>query len=501
MENTILILYYNNLCYYFWFKLKEDIMNTIQRIAKNTSLLFISQIITYLLVFLSLTYMARYLGVEKFGILSFALSFAGILIIFADLGLSTLMTREVARDRSMIEKYIINVIILKVFLVILTSFFSLGLIYYLNYDAITILVIFLVILSFFFNSFSLTFYSLFQALEAMEYQSLGQVLNSLFLLIGVLVVIYLGLDILGIAAAYFITGIIITVYTVTVYIRRFSLPKINFNLDFSKDLLKKALPLSFALIFSSIAFRIDTVILALLVGNVAVGLYTSSYRLIEVLVFIPSVFTAAIYPVASNFYISSHDSLKIVHKKSIEYLTMASIPIVVLGTMMANEIILLIYGSQFTDAVIALQILIWATPFIFLSFVFATLIVSINKQKLALKIAMISMIVNIVLNLIFIPLFSYVGSSFITVITELTDFALYFLFLSHYLYRVELEKIILKPVIAGILMGLFIYYVDIPFFSMIFIAPVVYLISLTLLKAFSKEDTDILKQIIGIKGK
>lgn len=474
-------------------------MNVVQKIAKNTILLFISQIVTYFLAFISLTYMARYLGVEKFGILSFAISFAGILIIFTDLGLSTLMTREVARDKSLMGKYITNIVILKLFLVTITSFFSVGLLYYLNYDEKSILIIFLIILSYFFNSFSTTFYYLFQAVESMEYQSIAQILNALLLLIGVFVVIHLKLNILGIAVVYVITGAFTTLYIISMYFKKFSLPEIGFNLDFSKSIIMTALPFSLTLIFSTIAFRIDTVMLSLMVGNVAVGFYTASYRIIEVLMFIPAVFTAAIYPVASNFYISSQDSLKIIYGKSFEYLVMLSIPIAVIVTLLANQIISFIYGVQFSEAVIALQILIWAIPFIFLNYIFSTLMISINKQNLALKVVFISMSLNIALNLIFIPLFGYVGSSIITVITELTDFTLYFYFLGKYLYKIEIEKVIIKPITAGLIMGLFIYYVDIPLILLVCIAIILYLIILTALKAFSKDDFDILKQIIGIR--
>jgi len=476
-------------------------MNTVQRIAKNTSLLFISQIITYAIAFITLAYMVRYLGVENFGILSFALSFAGILIIFTDLGLSSLMTREVARDKSKIGQYITNVILLKIALTAVSALFSLGFIYLLGYDAMTMLIIFLVIFSYIFNSFTITFYSLFQAVELMEFQSIGQILNAFLLLVGVMVVIYYGFGLLGIAVAYFITGGITVLYTIAIYIRKYSLPKMKFNKDFSSDFLKKALPLSMTLIFSTIAFRVDTVLLSILVGNVAVGLYTAPYRLMEVLMFIPGVFTAAIYPVASNFYVSNKDSLKVVYKKSFEYLTMLSIPIAVMVTLLADKIILLVYGAQFSETVIVLQILIWAIPFIFLNYVFSTLMVSINRQHLALKVVFISMGLNIVLNLIFIPLFSYLGSSVITIITELTDFILYFYLLSRYLHKIELQNVIVKPAVAGLVMGLFIYYVNIPLLLSIIVAPLLYFIVLNLLRAFSKEDFDILKQIIGMRQK
>ena len=77
-------------------------MNTVQRIAKNTGVLLASQIVSYVLGFFFIMYTARYLGAEGFGTLSFALAFTGIFGVFADLGLSTLTVREVARDKSLV---------------------------------------------------------------------------------------------------------------------------------------------------------------------------------------------------------------------------------------------------------------------------------------------------------------------------------------------------------------------------------------------------------------
>jgi O-antigen/teichoic acid export membrane protein len=83
-------------------------MGQLQTIAKNSATLFVSQILSYLLIFFYTIYVARYLGAEGFGILSLAISITGIFGIVVDMGLTTLLIREVARDRLKINKYITN---------------------------------------------------------------------------------------------------------------------------------------------------------------------------------------------------------------------------------------------------------------------------------------------------------------------------------------------------------------------------------------------------------
>ena len=95
-------------------------MNTVQRIAKNSLFLLASNIISKILGFFYVMYIARYLGAEGFGILSFALAFTGIFSVFSDLGLGSLTVREVARDKSLASKYLGNIAVMKIFLVIIT---------------------------------------------------------------------------------------------------------------------------------------------------------------------------------------------------------------------------------------------------------------------------------------------------------------------------------------------------------------------------------------------
>ena len=157
-------------------------MNIVQRIAKNTGVLLLSQIVSYILGFFYVVYAARYLGAAGFGILSFALAFTGIFGVFTDLGLRPLTVREVARNKSLAPKYLANVSVMKIILVSITFGLIALVINLLGYPKQTIKVVYLIALSVIFGAFTGMFYSIFQAFEKMEYQSLGQILNSALML-------------------------------------------------------------------------------------------------------------------------------------------------------------------------------------------------------------------------------------------------------------------------------------------------------------------------------
>jgi len=95
-------------------------MSVARRVAKNTTALILSNIIAYVFTFLTTVYSARYLGVEGWGIISIALSITGIFGVLTDLGLSSLTVREVARDKSLADKYFANTTAIKIVLGIIT---------------------------------------------------------------------------------------------------------------------------------------------------------------------------------------------------------------------------------------------------------------------------------------------------------------------------------------------------------------------------------------------
>src|SRR3989338_7255508 len=88
-------------------------MKTTYRIAKNTTYLFSGDIFKKIISFVITLITARYLGAENFGQLSFALSFVALFSIMTDFGAKVLINREITRNKGMVNKYVSNVVVLK----------------------------------------------------------------------------------------------------------------------------------------------------------------------------------------------------------------------------------------------------------------------------------------------------------------------------------------------------------------------------------------------------
>lgn len=474
-------------------------MSSVRGIAKNMGVLLISQIISYILGFFYFIYMARYLGAEGFGILSFALAFTGILGILLDLGLNSLMVREIAKDYSLREKYLGNISIIKLILSFVTLIIIIISINLLNYSHLVINVVYLIGLYIIFNTFTLMFYSIFQAYEKLEYRSIGDILNSVLMFLGVIIAIYLGANVFGFALIYALVGLITLLYSFLICIIKFPIKNFDIDLDFWKDIFKIGIPISIALIFASVTFKVDTIILSIIKGNIEVGFYNASYKFIEILLFIPLVFTSPVYPLFSKYYVSSRESFKLMFKKSIKYLSIIGIPIAIGTPLIAEKLILFTYGYGFLNSVIALQILIWAIPFLFLDYIFTIILITVNKQKLLMKITFICLIFNILTNIIFIPFFGFLAASIITVLTEIIYSFIAYYYISKLIYKIKDYNLILKPVIASSIMFLIIYFFNLNLILSIIIASIVYFISLFIIKGLDEEDINFLRRIFNGK--
>jgi O-antigen/teichoic acid export membrane protein len=474
-------------------------MTAVQRLAKNTTLLFISQIINYILGFFITMYTAQYLGAAGFGTISIALSVAAVFAVFTDLGLGTVTTREVSRNKSLKDKYFSNTAVIRLILAIST--FGLIALYVaiVNYPPETANIIYIIGAAIVLNGIAGTFYAIFQAFEQMEFQSISLILNGVLMFIGTILAIYFHLNIIIFASLYLISNMICLIYTLFIYFWKYSLPKFDLDTSFLKITLLAALPLSIVSIFTLIAFRIDIILLSIFKSSVDVGYYSASYRLMEVFLFVPAVFTTAVFPIFSNFFVSSKDSLKFTYQKSFKYLTILSLPVAVGITLLAEPIILLIYKTSFIPSILVLQILIWTVPITFLNYIFGSILPAMNRQNTLLKITFISMVINIGCNLIVIPIYSYIGAAVITLITELVVISLCFFVLSRSFCSVDIQNVLLKPALASAIMALFIITVKTNLFLEIIIAMIIYFAVIILLKTFNEEDFDIIRQIVPLK--
>jgi O-antigen/teichoic acid export membrane protein len=473
-------------------------MSTARTIAKSSVLLLVGQIVSLGIAAAYGIVLARYLGVTGFGLLSTAIAFTSVFTPFTSLGLSTLATREVARDKSLASKYLGNLIIIEIALASGTFCLIALAAYVLRYPQETITLIYVLALSVVCGGFTGVFYSLFQAFERMEYQSLGLILSTGATFAVVTWGITARLGVVWFAFAYLVGSLAVAIYSLTVYSTKFSLPHIEVDLKFWRRILPEALPFALTGLFTTIYFYIDSVLLSVMRGAEAVGWYNAPYRLIMVLLFIPTVISTAVFPAMSRFHTTANDSFRLIYKRYFKYMAIVSVPLGIGTTLLAGQIITLIFGVAYGNSAIALQILIWATVFIFLTAAFLRLFETSNRQMIVTKIAAVGLVENVTLDVLLIPRFSYVGASIATAATELTVLLLCVFVSSRITYPLSKKDAagLVKIGAASVLMGLLIVCLGNLNLLSVFPAVLLYFTVLYLIRVVDKEDIAMFRSIL-----
>ena len=473
-------------------------MRTIQRIAKNIIALYGSQLINSILSLVLLILIARTLGDVIFGKYSFAIAFTAIFAIFSNLGYDVFIVREVAKDKSRAYKYLSNIVTIRFLLYFILFTLFVVSINAMGYPADTKNAVYLFGGYILLTSFASLFRMVFRAFEKMEYDAFSRVAaNIIRVTLGILV-LFLGYGLIELGFVFLFTGIFDVLFSFLICIKKFVNPGMEVDLDFWKNSIKIALPLGMASIFGLIYIKIDIVMLSIMKGDAVVGWYTAAYNLTFSLHAIPDLFMNALLPLMAIYFVSARTSLKAVYEKSFRYLFMLGLPLATGTTLFADKIINFFYGQQFTNSSIALQILAWDILLIFLYRCIYYSLISIGKQNQIMKVTGICALVNISLNFVLIPSFSYVGAGIATIITELILFGILFSISSKNISRLSLHKILIKPIIATALMGSLIYvFSDINFVLVIFLSMLFYFTAIYLMGGITKEDTKMLKNILG----
>jgi O-antigen/teichoic acid export membrane protein len=332
----------------------------------------------------------------------------------------------------------------------------------------------------------------------MEYQSLGLILSTGATFAVVMWGITARLGVVWFAFAYLVGSLAVAIYSLTVYSTKFSLPHIEVDVKFWRRILPEALPFALTGLFTTIYFYIDSVLLSVMSGAEAVGWYNAPYRLIMVLLFIPTVISTAVFPAMSRFHATANDSFRLIYKRYFKYMAIVSVPLGIGTTLLAGQIITLIFGVAYGNSAIALQILIWATVFIFLTAAFLRLFETSNRQMIVTKIAAVGLVENVTLDVILIPRFSYVGASIATAATELTVLLLCVFVSSRITYPLSKKDAagLVKIGAASVLMGLLIVCLGNLNLLSVFPAVLLYFTVLYLIRVVDKEDLAMFRSIL-----
>lgn len=467
-------------------------MPKISNIAKNTSYLTLALVLQKIISFTYFTLLARYVGPVNLGKYYFAISFTTIFAIFIDLGFANVLTREVAKDANRSQKWLANILALKIPLALISLAAVFILINVLDYDPLTRNLVYISSLCMVLDSFTSTFFSVVRGWHNLKYESISSVIFQSIVLIFGYSALLLGGGLIPAMGAMALASSFNFIYSFLILKNKIKIAiKVMIDKPLIKEILVIGWPFALYAIFQRLYTYLDSVFLSVLAGDEQVGLYQVAFKIIFALQFLPMAFTASLYPAMSYYWQTNKEQLLVSFERAMNYLIIISLPIIV-GAIVLSDKIILLFKAGYGGAALPLQISIVSLFFIFINFPIGSLLNACDRQrKNTLNIGIV-LAVSIVLNLLLIPELKAVGASITVLVTNALMFILGIFWVKKIIpYRSGKNlQVFIKVLLASLIMGIIVFFGKT--YLNVFIATVlgamIYFVLLFLLGGFKRSD-------------
>lgn len=326
-----------------------------KKTPRNLTILFLTDIASHVLGFGATVYIARIIGLEGFGMISYGLAFLNYALLASNPGLTTIGTRVLVKDLA--DRRVADSIV-STRLVLAALIFVLILI-----GTIVIpggLVIKNIVVSYSFALFPCAAYLefVFQGREEMEYVGLARFLQYAAYLMFLLILLKNQNGILAIPYCFTFSYLLAAFFLILVFTRKYGFLKFSFSFAAAKSLLFAAVPVGIATLLYQFAINLPPLILGITAGPAEVGRYSAGYKILVLLLIIERVFYYVFFPIAARQFKQAPDRLTSTFNGFCRIITAITIPTAAAGLVLASRIVLMVFGADYLGAVPAFQILL-----------------------------------------------------------------------------------------------------------------------------------------------
>ncbi len=393
-------------------------MTLAARIAHNSIISTITRVLSLAISLVTIGLITRYLEPAGFGNYTTISAFYFLIVALSDFGINQIFTREISRPKANEADILANVLGLRVVSVSITAVFGLLGFFFLPYSDEIKNGISLMFLALFFSSGSQTLNSVFQKRLVMHRLAYRELIGRLIQLLVVFITVKADLGLNGVLSA-----MIASFFFIFLAVLRLTKEYVPLGIKFDKKywifFLKESAPLGIAAFVNFLYFKADAILLSLYRSSHEVGIYGASYKVLESLIYFPSMFMGLIMPVFAYNIFHRPKKFLMLASKTLKAIWLATIPLTVFMFFLSEEAIRIIAGKDFIEASKVLKILSFALGAIFLAQFFNSILITVNHQKTLLKILSVTAGLSVILNLIFIPIYSYMGVAVISTFCQI----------------------------------------------------------------------------------
>ena len=424
------------------------------RALRNSVVVLTAKVIARLIALVTVFYMIRKLGHDNYGVFTVLINLSAIVSVVLDLGFNVLFVREGARHHDEIQRYLRNVMSIRLVMSALAFVLLAALVIPLGLGDLLLPGFVLMV----FTSYGTLLRNGLYAVQQLAFEAIGVVLESLVLLA---LVLYGGFNHQGVAYylwAYAIQNLFTCVYfSIVLGAKRIAFLGWRWEWPLLREWLWKGLPFALTFVLTIIYFRIDQPLVYVFHGREASSYYAAAYKPIEALLFIPITFLSVVFPVLSIYYRQRRADLMYALNRFYKGLLLMGWPASVGIFVLAHPLGPVLLGEGFRPSEGAMRILAIALGIAFVNNTFIGALNASDRQVSFTWAAGWSVVANVAVNLALIPPFSFIGASWATVVTELVLGVAGWILTSRHVGRVPVFSLSWRVILAGLIMGAAIY--------------------------------------------
>ena len=419
-------------------------------IVKNTTALGISGILAKAITAVVGIFVTRYLGPGPFGDYTAAYAFVGTIILFSEWGISQLMVQDGSRNQGVLPRYFGNTLFFKSLLAILCYIIMIIFMYPAGYNATVKTMIVVVGVAVVFNALNQSVYNYYQAVQKMYIAAGFQFLTTALIGGLTLMVILSGMGVVAIASAHLISYVL---SSILLYLALRNQIKPEIDLGSLPNMVKRGLPFGTHRIFYYIFLQLSLLVLSITTTNIELGIYAAAYKVVLILIFIPSLLTSALYPVLYQLGESDQNQHQFIIEKVFKTLSAVGIAGSVLLFVLADPLISWLYAGRFDASIPILMIVCWFLALECMSFSLGDILTTTNRQMQRTAVQGSALVILFILIVLLSYYFGIMGAAYALIIVEAYIFLVYYMLVRHYVYKVRLWRQLPMILLASVLMA------------------------------------------------
>lgn len=425
----------------------------LKKLSKNLIYLTISTITGKLFFFCMVIVISRALGVAELGKYFFSLSFVMLFSALLDIGLFTLAVRDVSQEKKIAQKYLANILSIKVILGLLVFFIIFIVLKFMPWLKDSIVNIYLLYFFVMLDSLNLAPKVIFRAYEKMQFEMFSEVIGKT---IGVITAVFFAFLInarLPTVLAAMILGNFVGLLFSYIFLKK-ELIKMSFawEIKFWKYLFKAAFPFLIAWLFLNIFTSLDKIFLKAFCSNEALGRYSAAYVIANVVQLMPFIIASVLFPSMARYYKENKLELKKTCNIALKIGLFLSFLISSIIFFCSNFAVNTLFHFDVLSVQLTtnyLQVIIWAQVPIFAYSMLTILFLSTENQKMLITVNGVGFLASLIINLILIYYFGVMGACFGVVILHTAILLTTLILVQKNIFDIDAKKTILKFCLAA----------------------------------------------------